>query len=57
VSFLALPYSLYLYAVLAMGGFLAAVGFVVLSPLILTVQYLRYRRPRRPLPLDELEGG
>lgn len=54
LSFLALPYSLYVMAVVTVLGVAAALVFLLLSPLILTVQYLRYRRAAR---LDRWEEG
>lgn len=56
VSFLSMPYSLYLFTVLAVGAWTVALLFLLASPLILTVQYLRYRRGSA-LPADlRLEG-
>jgi hypothetical protein len=49
---LAMPYTLYIMTVLFVFGLVAAAVFLLLSPAILSFQYLRYRRGSR-LPLLE----
>lgn len=56
LSFLALPYSLYLFGVVFVAAFVAAFVFLLLSPAILAAQYLRYRRTLRT-PVREDLGG
>ncbi|MFQ5553261.1 MAG: hypothetical protein ACE5EW_06045 [Thermoplasmata archaeon] len=52
-TFLAMPYTLYVMAVLFVYGLAAALVFLFLSPAILTFQYMRYRRRSRLPSLDE----
>ena len=54
LAFLAMPYTLYVMTALVVFGFAGALVFLFLSPAILAVQYLRYRRGSRAL---SLRGG
>jgi hypothetical protein len=57
VLFLSMPYSLYLYTVVAVSGFIFAGIFLLLSPFILAYQYVRYKRGMKPFPpKEEWEG-
>ncbi|MFQ6012087.1 MAG: hypothetical protein ACE5LS_00360 [Thermoplasmata archaeon] len=53
LTFLAMPYSLYVMTALVVFGFASALVFLFLSPAILAFQYLRYRRGSRAPALEE----
>jgi hypothetical protein len=55
--FLSMPYSLYLYTVIAVLGFVAAILFLMLSPFILAYQYVRYKRGSHSFPHQKNREG
>lgn len=55
--FLAMPYSLYVYTVAAVLGFMGALLFLMLSPIILAYQYVRYKRGPATFPFDKDREG
>ena len=53
ITFLAMPYTLYVLTAVVVFGVAAGLVFLFLSPAIFAFQYLRYRRGSRLLSPEE----